>query len=356
MAFTVLGVPLLTLLLIEGASSGILFLPDVLRAFQAKQSDANMKYDSLLGWVEHPSLYRPDLFGPGIHFRSNAQGFRGSLETTRQPPKGRVRILCSGDSFTQGAGVGDDQTWCALLAARDHRLESVNLGVGGYGLDQAYLRFKRDGQPLEPAVHIIAFIADDFRRMRWTQMGHAGKPILAMREGALEIRNVPVPRFLGKRPKLRALLQSAQELRTVQLAGVVKSRVGAGGGSSAGAMYDTTLAQVVSAMIADLSASRQDGSSLVMLFLPTFGEYLGRSAEPWRELLRGHADPGQDLWYLDLFSDLRRMPPDSALSMFIPDGGARGHYSAAGNEWVADILLKYLNGIPNIAARLNALP
>src|SRR5262245_4391979 len=46
-----------------------------------------------------------------------------------------------GDSFTWSEEVDDDYAWSALLALKVH-CRVANYGVGGYGTDQAYLRFK----------------------------------------------------------------------------------------------------------------------------------------------------------------------------------------------------------------------
>jgi hypothetical protein len=61
-----------------------------------------------------------------------------------------LRVVAVGCSFTFGQGVGDDQTWAAQLERLRPDLEVVNLGVVGYGLDQALLRLWRDGMPLRP--------------------------------------------------------------------------------------------------------------------------------------------------------------------------------------------------------------
>ncbi|MGH9892010.1 MAG: SGNH/GDSL hydrolase family protein [bacterium] len=361
-AFAVGGLPLLTLLLLEGASSAILFTREVMRAFQTAPdaSRQRVKYDSLLGWEWRPNVYVPDVWGPGVYFRTNAQGFRNNSETTRRSPEGRVRVLCSGDSFTEGAGVDNDHTWCALLAAKDRRFESVNLGQGGYGLDQAYLRFKREGHPLEHAVHVLAFITDDFRRMGLKQSWYWGKPTLALHDGALKTENVPVPRLVPRVPQLRFFLDAAQELRTVQFFGKLKAKLGPGTADSMAS--DSTRAEVVSAIVADLSTmNRADRRSLVLVYLPTLGDYhslRSHSADRWRERLRAASAQGQNVWYLDLISEYRRLPPDSAKSMFIPYQGegyerrGYGHYTVGGNQWVADKLYQYLLGVPEIASRL----
>ncbi len=107
-------------------------------------------YDRDLGWVNLPNIYLPNMYGPGKYLRTNSQRFRNNEDFTLQVPPGKTRIICSGDSFTLGFGVDNDHTWPQLLAARAPNIETVNMGQGGYGADQAYLWYKRDGAPAGP--------------------------------------------------------------------------------------------------------------------------------------------------------------------------------------------------------------
>lgn len=103
-------------------------------------------------------------------------------------------MICSGDSFTLGYGVRDDETWCHQLMQLDDRLETVNMGQGGYGFDQAYLWFRRDGVRLAHHVQVFAFISDDFRRMERVEFIGYAKPVLRVVGDSLRVDNVPVPR------------------------------------------------------------------------------------------------------------------------------------------------------------------
>ena len=137
-------VALVALTLIEGLASlvitaGLYFGPSSRFA-----QDQYSRYDPELGWVALPNVALPDMWGPGIGLYTDSNGFRGRTETPVAPPADKVRVMCSGDSFTFGSGVADEATWCAQLAARDPRIEAINLGQGGYGVDQAFLRFRRD--------------------------------------------------------------------------------------------------------------------------------------------------------------------------------------------------------------------
>src|SRR5262249_22686948 len=138
-------------------------------AFHQLASNAervHTQYDPELGWVNVPNVFIPSLYGPGVSLRTNAQGFRNDEPVASSIPPGRVRIVCSGDSFTLGYGVSNAQAWCNRLATIDRRIEAINMGQGGYGADQAYLWYRRDGLKIDQDVQIFAFITDDFARMR----------------------------------------------------------------------------------------------------------------------------------------------------------------------------------------------
>ena len=158
------GVPLLLLVVLEGGSSLLLLVADLYRTPPQLTERPHTQYDTLLGWVNRPDFYDHDLYAPGVYLRTNSQGFRNDHAITPRVPPGRARAICSGDSFTLGYGVDNDHTWCALLEHRIHGLETVNMGQGGYGADQAYLWYKRDAEHLDHHVQIFAVILEDFRR------------------------------------------------------------------------------------------------------------------------------------------------------------------------------------------------
>jgi hypothetical protein len=99
-------------------------------------------FDPELGWCS-----RPD--GGSGEFRFDWAGSRiarAALARERRP--GVKRIVATGDSFVLGIEVGARESWCAELEALDPSLEVANLGVGSYGVDQAFLRWRRDGKKL----------------------------------------------------------------------------------------------------------------------------------------------------------------------------------------------------------------
>ena len=101
-------------------------------------------FDPELGWCP-----RPDSEAFGARF--DGLGARvGAQAHGPQPTPGLRRVVTLGGSFTMGMEVGEPEAWPAQVEAARGDLEVINLGVAGFGLDQAYLRFRRDGVRLGP--------------------------------------------------------------------------------------------------------------------------------------------------------------------------------------------------------------
>src|SRR5690349_21151756 len=81
-----------TFIFVEGLSS-VLYLSRGLSRPLAER--VHTRYDDLLGWVNVPDLHRPDMYGKGIGFRSNKQGFRNDRDFAVSVPLGKTRIICS---------------------------------------------------------------------------------------------------------------------------------------------------------------------------------------------------------------------------------------------------------------------
>jgi hypothetical protein len=188
--FNVLSVACI-MALCEGFASITLFMQEV--ETQPLAERQHTQYDELLGWVNSPNLYIKDMYGPGIFVQTNSRGFRNTQDFSTNVPDQKIRLICSGDSFTFGYGVDNDHTWCNLLTLKDARLETVNMGQGGYGVDQAYLWYKRDAAQLEHQIHLFAFITSDFKRMGRDEFNGYGKPLLRIRADSLVVTNIPVP-------------------------------------------------------------------------------------------------------------------------------------------------------------------
>lgn len=286
------------------------------------------EYDPLLGWINTPGFRAPDFYGPGLGLRTNSQRFRADRDFSAGVPPGKTRIICSGDSFTLGFGVGDGDAWCQRLAGLDARLETVNMGQGGYGVDQAYLWYKRDGALLESDIHLFAFIGDDFRRMRFSSFCGYSKPLLRSSHGVLTAANVPVPRTSRRLPWL---FQAAEARVTWLLEPVMDRLRGVGIGLS-----DEEERELILGIFDDLGRiNAGKKTSLIFVYLPVQEEYRDGVRTPVRGFLRELAGTGR-IRLFDLTDDLDRVSPPEAASLF------DGHYSRKGNAFIAENLLRRL--------------
>ncbi len=350
----IVGLPTAAFILLEGGSSLVLFANDLRRArVSARAQPPNATYDSLLGWTNLPNFSLQDLYGPGASLHTNSSGFRGSADTPDDPRPGTRRVICSGDSFTFGFGVDDDQAWCAQLQALWKGVETVNLGQGGYGVDQAYLRYKRDARRLAHQVHLFAFISQDFARMqRPAFLGH-GKPVLTLVDDSLVVGNVPVPRRAILSPLLLTSASAFRELRVMELL----SKLGGGPTEVGLEKADSPTLAVAEQIFDDLNrTNRAKRSVLVLVYLPTVMDFFGGGSNVWRRHLADFsARSGIPL--VDLAEDLRRTPRDSIDALFFPQywplsPGAAGHYTAQGHAWVAERLRTHLAAMPAVVERL----
>lgn len=99
---------------------------------------------------------------------TNRLGFRGG-EIVSPKPKGTLRILALGDSFTWGWGVASDATFPSQLEERlraaypGQSIEVVNGGVSGYGTVQELLWLDRIGPIVEPDIVVLFYYRNDWR-------------------------------------------------------------------------------------------------------------------------------------------------------------------------------------------------
>ena len=71
------------------------------------------------------------------------------------------------------------------LARLDAGLEFENFGVPAYGLDQAFLRYQREGRPTHPQIVVIGFMEENIFRDVTCSGPSIGRGVVALREAAL---------------------------------------------------------------------------------------------------------------------------------------------------------------------------
>jgi len=128
--------------------------------------------DPILGWRNRPGV-ETDFESPEfrVHVRINDLGLRGA-PVPKSPPSGRRRVLLVGDSFVFGWGVEEEQTFAAELVRLLPELETVSMGVAGYGTDQELIWLRREGLALRPDLVVACFyindLIDNVSPVRWS--------------------------------------------------------------------------------------------------------------------------------------------------------------------------------------------
>lgn len=182
-----LGIPLLP------------YRPDAarVRAWLARGGTGDyLRPDPELGWTIVPGGRTPD-----GRYEANAQAARARQDVVyaTDPPAGRRRLVAVGDSFTHGDGVTNEQTWAHRLEQLRGDLEVVNLGVPGYGTDQAFLRWRRDAASLHADFAVLGIWPENVCRnlnlVRYflqPAAGFSGKPRFLVGPDGIEEIGSPV--------------------------------------------------------------------------------------------------------------------------------------------------------------------
>lgn len=129
-----------------------------------------------------PYRLKPNLDGrfAGKAFTTNSHHMR-SPEVALAKPAGTIRLAGLGDSVGFGWGVGQDETYLAvlarLLAAGGRRVQQLNFACPSYNTAVETAVYQRMARPFKPDLAVMLFVANDFdmpsmmlepvRRWRW---------------------------------------------------------------------------------------------------------------------------------------------------------------------------------------------
>ncbi len=313
----------------------------------AVAEDRHCQHDPLLGWSHVPGLFIPDMYGQRKNLTINYQGFRAPDEYSPSPSPGVKRVFCLGDSFVLGYGVGDQDTFPHHLETMGNNLEVINMGQGGYGLDQMFLWYNQERANFGHHVLLLCYIDDDICRMNTSQFGSYGKPWIHVDGRAIRVENVPVPDYRKGAGGLFRRMGSHLALR--RMVSLTADRLGLGLDdrnsvfSSQEAFMDTALALFEEVR----QYTREHNIELVLVRLPTVRS-LEQDSSIFLALSRHLDDAG--FTHLNLLRDFRKMPPDKLAGMFIHQStaepevkaymGYAAHYTSTGNQTVARLILE----------------
>jgi hypothetical protein len=316
-----------------------------------------LDYSAALGWTIKPH-------GRSGLYQANSHGMRSSREYSIQPPASVIRIAVFGDSFTHGDDVSNADAWPRQLEDLSPNLEVLNFGVGGYGTDQALLRYETEGARFRPHVVLMGFHEENIHRVvsvfRLFYFPTSGlpmsKPRFVMRDGAAVLVPNPIPTREGYRALLDDPARETARLgehdyhyhrsfhyhwtdvsRTARLVRLLahNSRPREGG---IGFNHGSEAFQVLTAIYSRFEErARKAGSRPIALVHPDAGTietYRKRRVRSYDPLLSYFAARGIE--YIDLLDAFEKYGLDKAHSLYA------GHYTAEGNRVVAEYLSEAL--------------
>ena len=152
-------------------------------------------YDAELGWVRKPNTEHSENGRDGkVKWTTNNSGAR----TNPKFEEMKSDISCYGDSFSFCRQVNDDETWEHYLSEL-LKTNVQNFGVGNYGLDQAYLRLKREYSKNPTKIVMIGVVPDTISRIisMWKHYYEYGntlgfKPRFKIHKKNLELLKNPI--------------------------------------------------------------------------------------------------------------------------------------------------------------------
>ncbi|MEW6072841.1 MAG: SGNH/GDSL hydrolase family protein [Planctomycetota bacterium] len=328
------------LLLVEGAAAVLLAWLDA-GDVPGLAEEVHCQHDPLLGWRNQRDRRFADLYGPGRDLTTDSRGFRGREEIADAIPPGRYRVLCLGDSFTLGYGVGDASTWPAQLAALAPAIQAANLGQGGYGIDQCYLAYRRDAAEIAADLVVLAFIAPDFERILEARFqGEYAKPLLRLAGGSLVLPEDPLPDDWSRGETGRRFSRTFTGLRLAELLDRIARRRHPGPRLALDAAGRPLYAALGEAILRDLARlARERGHDLALVHLPLLDRRAGSPSTLLAWLGPLAAELGVPL--VDLTADFDALPPGEIDSYYLPDG----HPNVHGHRLIAATVRRRLQAI-----------
>ncbi len=177
--FMILIVPVFLIVLIGGIE-GFNFI--------TRDADRLKMYDEELGWSNFPSKV---IVKKDITYTTNSMGLRSEKVNS-----GKEKILLVGDSVMYGLGIQDNETTAYYLDQEIPDYQVLNLGVGGYGIGQYFLRLKKFISQLKPKlIGVMICTGNDIRNTQTNVSYGYSKPLFKIEEGELKTFEPRISRF-----------------------------------------------------------------------------------------------------------------------------------------------------------------
>lgn len=296
-------------------------------------------YDEMLGWLPESDVDS----ALGGTFSTGELGVRLNSPVARPLPNGG--ILAVGDSFTAGSGVNDDQTWPAYLEQKTGT-PVINAAVGGWGVDQMVLRAEEMAPLSHPQTIIVGILAQDSLRNNFEIYGGAYKPYFEIEGGSAVLRGVPVPKVDEQALDLnlwrRVFGYSYLAQWTTRRLGLTTWWL------DQEARYrrihpDKTGVEISCLLMDRLVDLRRRFDTRIIVLLQWGAAEAMLDEPPWYGPPVIECARERGLEALDTYEALHEIghnDHDRFIGLWLDEGGILGHMSAAGNEYIASLLVQ----------------
>ncbi len=311
-------------------------------------------YHPKVGWALTPGWNgRHRTIDFDVRYSVNRSGHRGTtVEAVK--PAGQRRIAYLGDSFTFATGVEDAETFTEVLNRADAPATvHLNFGLPGTSTDQHVLFAEERLALFEPDVIVlVVYLANDLldNLAAYPLQVDFAKPYFELRDGELVLQGVPVPRTLkpaavkarsyadavnAKPPPLAPLIERSEIARRLAAALAPVDQ------TEHFATHHAPSVDLFDALVRRLQTLAQTKrAELVVALLPgkSFVDDPAGPSAQYQEMVRRAIIERLDdsgIAVIDVASALRRAYGDGRRDLYHP---REGHFSAAGNRFVAKVL------------------
>jgi len=175
-----------------------IMVPDYL-AYAGIERNFFCKFDPELGWSPLPDVTAQHLqngFSTFVH--QNQYGLRGSDSDSKTKNSSNHRVLVLGDSYAWGYGVNQNEMFTNPQIHKSSQ-DLLNFGVSGYGTDQEYLFYLRNGLEFDVDEVVLVFTPynDVISNLEEKQYGYL-KPYFKIIEGELVLFQDHIHDMIGR--------------------------------------------------------------------------------------------------------------------------------------------------------------
>lgn len=172
------------------------------------------KYDEDLGWAYEPNkedtLITSDY---SIDYKINSKGLRDE-EYNYEKKNGIFRIVALGESHTFGEGIAFGRRYSEIIEQGLNNTEVVNMGVWGFGIDQALLYFEKEGFRYKPDLSILFINKVGLERCGVSFRDGAHKPRFGLdaNQEELVILKYPDDEYMQEKPVAQRMAEDSSAI------------------------------------------------------------------------------------------------------------------------------------------------